>query len=120
MKLHWRLMGLIFVMPGCNAQTPVPAAGNEASEPPEAVEQLRKDALAGDDVAALRLSAHFAVGENDTHSGYFWMRLAAERDHCHALREMVKWDRSRFGADSPAVQRWNARLAAKPECAPAK
>lgn len=56
----------------------------------EQLEEYRPLALSGDIDKAVAISAYYSMFENSEIDAEFWLRVAAERDNCHALREYVR------------------------------
>lgn len=56
----------------------------------EKINEFRLPALSGDVEKALAISNHYAMSLDDEIDAEFWLRVAAERDDCHALREYVR------------------------------
>lgn len=68
--------------------------------------EYKRLALSGSDEKAEELFRFYSMTENRI-DAEFWLRLAAERGNCHAIKQYIKYASSTGTIDSaPRMQRW--------------
>lgn len=56
----------------------------------EQIDEYRPLALSGDVEKAMKIYYHYSMFEDNQVDAEFWLRVAAERNNCYALKEYVR------------------------------